>query len=111
MSDSEKRKAGPAGDRRTLQDRRAAQRRRVADSQAKKTPPAKADRRAGTDRRAAQRRSGRDPRSEAEWQTLSIDSTSPANVVQEGVLLAAAVKAPPERNTTRAPSGVYIGSR
>ncbi len=92
MSDSEKRKAGPGGDRRSLQDRRTAQRRTVADSPAKKTL-VKTDRRAGTDRRAAQRRSGRDPRSEAEWQTLSIDSTSPANVVQEGVLLAAAVEA------------------
>ena len=92
MSDSENRKAGPAGDRRAQRDRRTAERRKAPDSPAKNTPELKADRRAGTDRRATERR-GRDPRSEAEWRTLSIDSTSAANVVQEGVLLAAAVEA------------------
>ena len=92
MSDSKKTKATAAGDRRR-QDRRTTQRRTVSGSATRSAPAAKADRRAGTDRRAAQRRSGRDPRSEAEWQTLSIDSTSAASVVQEGVLLAAAVEA------------------
>jgi cytidine deaminase len=88
-----------AGDRRAQRDRRTAERRKPAsarpkpDASAKQRPAAKPERRAGTDRRTRERRSGRDPRSEAEWQTLSIDSTSAASVLQEGVLLAAAVEA------------------
>ena len=92
MSDSENRRPGPAGDRRAPRDRRTAERRKAPGSPAKRVPELKADRRAGTDRRATERR-GRDPRSEAEWRTLSIDSTSAANVAQEGILLAAAVEA------------------
>jgi cytidine deaminase len=92
LSDSENRRPGPAGDRRAPRDRRTTERRKAPGSPAKSVPELKADRRAGTDRRATERR-GRDPRSEAEWRTLSIDSTSAANVAQEGVLLAAAVEA------------------
>jgi cytidine deaminase len=91
LSDSENRRPG-AGDRRAPRDRRTAERRKTPGSPATKVPELKADRRAGTDRRATERR-GRDPRSEAEWRTLSIDSTSAANVAQEGILLAAAVEA------------------
>ncbi len=93
MSDSENRKAGPAADRRTRADRRTAERRTKPASPAKKAAAPDTDRRAGTDRRVGERRAGRDPRSEAEWRTLSIDSTSPADVAREGVLLAAAIEA------------------
>jgi len=93
LSDSENRTSGRASDRRSLADRRTTQRRQGSDTRAKKAPAANSDRRAGTDRREGQRRTGRDPRSEAEWRTLSIDSTSAADVVRETVLLAAAVEA------------------
>ena len=93
MSDSERRVPQPAGDRRAKRDRRTVERRTSPETRSKKEPAAKPERRAGTDRRAVQRRSGRDPRSEAEWRTLSIDSTSAADVAREGVLLDAAVEA------------------
>ena len=93
MSDSENRKAGPAGDRRTRADRRSAA---TAHEPAEPGEEGRGAKRTGAPERTAarrERRTGRDPRSEAEWRTLSIDSTSPADVAQEGVLLAAAVEA------------------
>jgi len=91
LSDSERRV--PAGDRRARPDRRTVERRASPAIRSNKEPAAKPERRAGTDRRAVQRRSGSDPRNEAEWRTLSIDSTSAADVALEGVLLDAAVEA------------------
>jgi cytidine deaminase len=92
LSESEGRKAGSTGDRRATRDRRARQRRKSTDAAAP-APAAKPDRRTIPDRRSAQRRQPASPRNEAEWRTLSIDATSPADVAREGVLLAAATDA------------------
>jgi cytidine deaminase len=93
LSDSEQRKPGPRADRRADPNRRIAARRKGSDSRATDPPGGTADRRGRTERRGADRRTGRDPRSEAEWRTLSIDSTSPADVAREAVLLRAAAEA------------------
>lgn len=93
MSDSEKRKAWPAGDRRARPERRTGVRRKAADRRAKSASRVDADRRTGKERRAAERRTGSDRRNEAEWLTVPIELTAAANLDQEGVLLAAAIDA------------------
>lgn len=85
MSDSDRGKDRPLGDRPT-RERRSGERRATADRRVKAAAAAR-------ERRAVKRRSGRDRRSESDWQPLALEPGEAADLSAESVLLAAAIDA------------------
>jgi cytidine deaminase len=93
LSDSEDRKAWPAGDRRAGRERRTGERRKLADRREKGASGVSTERRAGKVRRITARGAGADRRREGGWRTVPIDLSAAANFEREGDLLAAAIDA------------------
>jgi cytidine deaminase len=92
LSGSERRKQGPAGERRRS-DRRTADRPTRVDLRERDPGGVAEDFRTRPDRRAAERRTGRDRRSESGWQPIAIDPGGAAAADPSQALLAAATDA------------------
>ena len=89
MSDSKSRPLASTDRRHTPKRRSGADRRQRGDRRQRDEPVA-VERRAGGDRRTAERRSGRDRRSEAGWQTVTLEDAAAKADATDGLIAAAA---------------------